>query len=77
MLMITVSNLVLSRGDRGPAVREAQRLVDGLNAVFGPRTEAAVRRMQATACITVDGVVGPVTWRTPQRRAVPDDSADG
>lgn len=33
--------------------------VDG---VFGPETEAAVRAVQATAGVTVDGIVGGQTW---------------
>ncbi len=33
--------------------------------------------MQAAEGITVDGIVGPVTWRTAQRRAVPVGSAAG
>ncbi|RZE55952.1 peptidoglycan-binding protein [Streptomyces albidoflavus] len=56
-------------GDRGEAVRAAQRqfvkhghpiTVDG---VFGPRTDEAARAVQRAAGLTVDGVVGQQTWR--------------
>lgn len=59
------------RGSTGNAVREAQCLLQywgfdigptGVDGSFGPRTEAAVRDIQATCGIAVDGVVGPVTW---------------
>lgn len=34
--------------------------VDG---IFGANTEAAVRAAQKTHSLTVDGVVGPKTWK--------------
>lgn len=58
----------LRQGSKGPDVRTVQGLcvarghlvtVDG---VFGPRTAAAVRSVQAAAGITQDAVVGPRTW---------------
>jgi len=62
---------VIRRGDKGAAVTEAQRLLNRHGASpklsedgsFGPLTEAAVRAFQTRKKITVDGVVGPVTWR--------------
>lgn len=59
-------------GDRGPAVSQLQNLLAtrGLLAhnlqtgVFGPRTLAAVLTYQQQARLTVDGIVGPQTWRS-------------
>lgn len=56
-------------GQRGPVVRVVQHLtvtagygplaVDGM---FGPATEAAVKRFQSGHQLAVDGIVGPHTW---------------
>jgi murein L,D-transpeptidase YcbB/YkuD len=63
----------VQRGSQGDAVRAVQEefrfragdpghalQVDG---IFGPKTDAAVRGFQQALQITVDGIVGPVTWR--------------
>lgn len=56
------------RGSTGATVGMAQELLNvagahlSMDGVFGPLTEAAVRAYQARVRITVDGVVGPVTW---------------
>lgn len=58
-------------GDAGPAVSAAQERLniwhDGgtplkVDGLFGPGTLAAVKDFQAARKLTVDGVVGPVTW---------------
>ncbi len=61
---------LLRLGAEGDAVRQLQQQlrakgfysgpIDGL---FGEQTEAAVRRAQSANSITVDGIVGPATWR--------------
>ncbi|MFE7563020.1 peptidoglycan-binding protein [Kitasatospora sp. NPDC057500] len=60
----------LKQGSSGEAVKQAQcylnasltgenLLVDG---EFGPITDAATRRFQVCAKITVDGIIGAQTW---------------
>ena len=62
----------LRRGDRGREVVDLQtRLLAlgldlgnrGIDGVFGPVTELAVRAFQQGMGILADGVVGPITWR--------------
>ena len=60
----------LRRGDRSNEVKKLQLFLNYLNcnagAVdgdFGPATEAAVKRLQRANGLTVDGIVGPVTWQ--------------
>lgn len=56
------TEVVVKRGDRGPAVRSIQREVgitdDG---VFGVMTERAVKRFQGGHDLVPDGIVGPLT----------------
>ncbi|MEA5450408.1 peptidoglycan-binding protein [Leptolyngbya sp. CCNP1308] len=66
----TVALPVLRPGMEGDVVRQLQQrlrtqgfytgTVDG---VFGSQTEAAVRAAQEANNLTVDGIVGPATWR--------------
>ncbi len=54
-------------GSRGPAVAQLQRDLTRLgypltaDGIFGPRTDAAVRRFQQDRGLTADGIVGPRT----------------
>ncbi|GGX36612.1 hypothetical protein GCM10010297_67360 [Streptomyces malachitofuscus] len=72
-------NTVVQRGDVGNMVREIQCLINdhayyggpklAVDGDYGPRTQAAVRTLQANWSasgshpILVDGIVGPQTWR--------------
>ena len=56
------SEVVVKRGDRGPAVRSIQEEL-GISAdgVFGPLTERTVKRFQRSHNLVADGIVGPLT----------------
>lgn len=65
---IDAMEVVLSRGDKGEAVRALQtdlqalgRYTSPIDADFGPATEAAVRAFQGAAGLKVDGWVGSKT----------------
>jgi peptidoglycan hydrolase-like protein with peptidoglycan-binding domain len=65
----TTSSPQLERGAFGAAVLELQQLLQRagvptgpLDGDFGPMTQAAVRRFQASRGLAVDGIVGPRTW---------------
>lgn len=56
-------------GARGDAVRGLQQRLaqlgfdpGGVDGVFGPRTQGAVRSFQASRGLVADGIVGPQTW---------------
>ena len=60
---------VLKKGSDNPAVRDLQEALKALgfdpvplDGVFGAQTESAVKAFQRAHEITVDGVVGRVTW---------------
>jgi peptidoglycan hydrolase-like protein with peptidoglycan-binding domain len=54
--------VMLKRGDRGPAVSILQRrLGTTADGVFGPITERAVKRYQRRRGLVPDGIVGPIT----------------
>lgn len=59
----------ISEGATGPVVRWAQYLLvrrtlsdNQIDGVFGPVTKAAVEEFQTYRHLTVDGIVGPLTW---------------
>lgn len=66
----------IRQGASGPAVRTLQGLLlaryyhlgttgqarDGIDGIFGPLTDAAVRTFQGQAHLAIDGIVGPQTW---------------
>jgi peptidoglycan hydrolase-like protein with peptidoglycan-binding domain len=61
----------VQNGSNGPDVRFAQYLLvrrliltdaSQIDGSFGPQTEAAVKEFQQSAGLTVDGIVGPLTW---------------
>jgi hypothetical protein len=56
--------VILRRGDRGPAVKRVQRrLRITSGGVFGRKTERAVKRFQRRKSLDADGMVGPLTRR--------------
>jgi peptidoglycan hydrolase-like protein with peptidoglycan-binding domain len=62
----------LSQGSSGPAVKNLQSLLNfhldstgapplKIDSIFGPKTNAAVKRFQQLNGLSVDGIVGPKT----------------
>ncbi|MBX7096221.1 MAG: peptidoglycan-binding protein [Myxococcaceae bacterium] len=69
-------------GSRGPEVSELQqKLADAgfdpgpVDGQFGPMTRAAVRAFQEANGLTVDGIVGPLTWAALDGAGAPEASA--
>lgn len=64
----------VSSGSTGEGVRLLQAILTdnkvpdwdpkGIDGTFGPNTDRAVRNFQKDLGLTVDGIVGPVTWRS-------------
>ena len=62
--------MILKKGDKGDDVRELQKLLDDnefwtfytITDYFGEVTETAVRNFQFSKQITVDGIVGDITY---------------
>jgi peptidoglycan hydrolase-like protein with peptidoglycan-binding domain len=59
----------LKKGSKGPDVKDLQDALKALgfnpgpiDGIFGPKTEVAVKAFQTQVGITVDGIVGPMTW---------------
>ena len=59
----------IKSGDTGQLVKNAQLLLNSeihssliLDGDFGPATEEAVKALQTFWHVTVDGIVGPITW---------------
>jgi hypothetical protein len=63
----------LKLSDSGEAVKEAQQhLGIAVTGVFDGPTDDAVRAFQARSSLTVDGIIGPYTWRALLADRVPD-----
>lgn len=54
----------LRRGSAGPVVVALQQMlgIEPADGLFGPHTEAAVRRAQRSRGLVPDGIVGPKSW---------------
>lgn len=64
---------ILRNGSRGDAVRWLQNTlrVTPVDGIFGPITERAVREFQQQHGLTVDGIVGPLTYAQLDKINVP------
>jgi peptidoglycan hydrolase-like protein with peptidoglycan-binding domain len=65
------SGPTLQNGSTGSDVKRLQRILvmlkyldyTGIDGQFGPNTETAVKQFQQSKGLTVDGIVGPMTWQ--------------
>jgi len=62
---------ILRNGSRGVYVTFLQQLLESnlipvgnIDGIFGNQTETAVRQFQENNNLSVDGIVGPITWRS-------------
>ncbi len=68
---VEAGSRMIRRGSVGPDVaalqdalnREGAEPALAADGIFGRRTDAAVRRFQASRGLAPDGIVGPLTWR--------------
>ena len=73
-----VDHPILRRGDSGNAVTYLQTLLGDTGAalradgIFGAVTEAAVKDFQAVNRLTMDGIVGPLTWAALEKATAHD-----
>ncbi len=65
-------------GSHGDEVRQIQSALGALglyrgplDGVFGGATEAAVKSFQKSSNLSVDGIVGPITWKALFKRKIP------
>jgi peptidoglycan hydrolase-like protein with peptidoglycan-binding domain len=64
-----LTEVTVRRGDTGDYVKAAQNELDrhgkslDVDGIFGALTDAATREYQKSAGLSVDGIVGPNTWR--------------
>jgi cell wall-associated NlpC family hydrolase len=69
---VEVRVTTLKKGAKGSQVKALQAILlgygydigrTGIDGDFGPATESAVRKYQSRNDLTLDGIVGPATWR--------------
>ena len=76
IIFITICGICLAvyatskRGSTGSEVRQIQEKLKrwgyykgATDGIYGSKTEEAVKRFQKANGLTVDGIIGPITWR--------------